>query len=124
MGAEGTLGVVTRAWLQAWPAPTYTARSAWGFGSFADALHAMRRLTHRGANPAVLRLYDGIESQRNFGVETSVNALLAFDEGDPTMVDAGMAVVAEECAGASRLDDAVGGGSGSATATTCRAWRR
>ncbi len=107
VGSEGTLGVITRAWLQAWPAPTYTARSAWGFTSFADALHAMRRLSRRGATPAVLRLYDGIESQRNFGVETSVNVLLAFDEGDQTMVDAGMAVVAEECADATRLDDAL-----------------
>jgi len=105
VGAEGTLGVITRAWLQAWPAPVHTARSAWGFPSFADALAAMRRITRRGANPAVLRLYDGIESQRNFGVETTVNVLLAFDEGDPTMVDAGMAVVDEECADAARLDD-------------------
>jgi alkyldihydroxyacetonephosphate synthase len=55
----------------------------------------------------VLRLYDGIESQRNFGVETSVNVLLAFDEGDQVMVDAGMAVVAEECAAATRLDDSL-----------------
>ena len=105
VGSEGTLGVITRAWLQAWPKPQYDARSAWGFASFSDALSAMRRIIQRGAQTAVLRLYDGIESERNFGVDRSVNILLAYDEGDPTIVDAGMTVVAEECAGADRLDD-------------------
>lgn len=105
VGAEGTLGVITRSWLQAWPAPTHTGRSAWSFPSFADGLAAMRRVTQRDAHPAVLRLYDGIESQRNFGVDPSANVLLVFDEGDATMVDAGLAVVDEECATAERLDD-------------------
>lgn len=107
VGSEGTLGVITRAWLQAWPAPTHTARAAWSFPTFSAALDAMRRTTQRGAHPAVLRLYDGIESERNFKVDPSKNVLLAFDEGDPTMVDAGMAVLAEECAGAEVLDDAL-----------------
>lgn len=105
VGSEGTLGVITRAWLQAWPKPSYDARSAWGFTTFSAALSAMRRVIQRGASPAVLRLYDGIESERNFGVDRSVNVLLAYDEGDQTMVDAGMDVVAEECDSADRLDD-------------------
>ena len=77
------------------------------FRSPEPVLEAMRRTTRRGATPAVLRLYDGIESERNFGTDRSVNVLLAFDEGDATMVDAGMAVVAEECAAADVLDDAL-----------------
>lgn len=105
VGAEGTLGVITRAWLQAWPTPTHTARSAWGFASFSEGLEAMRHITQRGATPAVLRLYDGIESQRNFGVDPTVNVLLAYDEGDQVMVDAGMVVVDQACAEADRLDD-------------------
>ncbi len=107
VGAEGTLGVITRAWLRAWPAPTHTARSAWGFASFSEGLDAMRRTIQRGAQTAVLRLYDGIESQRNFGVDPSVNVLLAYDEGDAVVVDAGMVVVDQECAGADRLDDSL-----------------
>jgi alkyldihydroxyacetonephosphate synthase len=104
VGAEGTLGVVTRAWLQAWPVPTHRASSAWGFDSFEGALEAMRSTVRRGASPAVMRLYDGIESERNFGVDRSVNVLLVFDEGDELMVGAGMA---QECerAGADRLGD-------------------
>lgn len=107
VGSEGTLGVITRAWLQAWPVPTHTASAAWSFPTFSAALDAMRRTIQRGAPVAVLRLYDGIESQRNFGTELTDNVLLAFDEGDPTMVDAAMAVLREECAAATPLDDAL-----------------
>ncbi len=109
VGSEGTLGVVTRAWLQAWPVPTATRRSAWGFESFSAALVAMRRAVRRGASPAVMRLYDGVESERNFGVDRSVNVLLAYDEGDEVMIEAAMTVVTEECesAGADRLDDSL-----------------
>lgn len=107
VGAEGTLGVITRAWLQAWPVPTHTARAAWGFDSFEAALEAMRLTVRRGASPAVMRLYDGIESERNFGVDQSVNVLLVYDEGDEVVVDAAMVVSTAECerAGASRLGD-------------------
>ncbi|NLD76494.1 MAG: FAD-binding oxidoreductase [Acidimicrobiales bacterium] len=107
VGSEGTLGVITRAWLQAWPTPPHQARSAWGFATFEGALEAMRHIARRGATPAVMRLYDGIESERNFGVDPSVNVLLVFDEGDQLMVDAGMAVAAQECerADADRLAD-------------------
>jgi alkyldihydroxyacetonephosphate synthase len=107
VGAEGTVGVITRAWLQAWPVPAHTARGAWSFPTFSDALAAMRRTIQRGAPVAVLRLYDGIESERNFKVDQSSNVLLAYDEGDATMVEAAMAVLAEECAGAERLDNAL-----------------
>jgi alkyldihydroxyacetonephosphate synthase len=107
VGSEGTLGVITRAWLQAWPKPTATTRGAWSFPTFSAALAAMRRTIQRGAPVAVLRLYDGIESQRNFGVELTDNVLLAYDEGDPVMIEAAMAVLTEECAEATRLDDAL-----------------
>ena len=107
VGSEGTLGVITRAWLQAWPVPTHTARGAWSFPTFSAALDAMRRTTQRGATPAVLRLYDGIESERNFKVDPTSNVVLAFDEGDETMVEAGMAVLREECAEATELDVAL-----------------
>ena len=107
VGSEGTLGVITRAWLQAWPKPHHTARGAWSFPTFSEALDAMRRIIQRGAPVAVLRLYDGVESQRNFGTELTDNVLLAYDEGDTTMVGAAMTVVDAECAGAHRLDDAL-----------------
>jgi len=95
VGSEGTLGVITEARLRLHPAPAAERRSAWAFASFAAGLDTCRRTLRRGATPAVLRLYDPVESQRSLGHAESV--LLVLDEGDPTVVDAAMAVVGEEC---------------------------
>ena len=74
--------------------------------TFAEGLEACRRILHRGATPAVLRLYDAVESARNFDLEHQC-ALVVLDEADPGLLAATLAVVEEECAstGASRLDD-------------------
>jgi alkyldihydroxyacetonephosphate synthase len=102
VGSEGTLGVITRATLVMHPAPASEARAAYGFSNFEDGLDACRRIMQRDARPAVLRLYDEVESQRSFDVETC--ALIVLDEGDPHLVDATMRIVAEECAAATVLD--------------------
>ena len=100
LGSEGTLGVVTRVWLRAHPVAPAERRAAWSFASFADGIEACRRVLHRGATPAVLRLYDGVESARGHGGDGTRCALLVLDEGDPAIVDATMAVVADCCAAA------------------------
>jgi alkyldihydroxyacetonephosphate synthase len=108
VGSEGTLGVITEAWLRVHPVPAAEQRSAFGFASFGEGLAACRRILRRGATPAVLRLYDTTESARNFEVSDR-HALLVLDEGEPGIVDAVMRVVAEECSSATRLDDALVG---------------
>ncbi len=96
VGSEGTLGVITGARLRIHPAPRHERRSAWLLESFAHGLDAMRRIVQRGANPAVLRLYDPVEADRTY--QTGDKALLlALDEGDPTLVDTMIEIVAEEC---------------------------
>jgi alkyldihydroxyacetonephosphate synthase len=66
-------------------------------------LDACRRVLQRGATPAVLRLYDTVEAERNFEL-TGQHLLLVLDEGDEHLVDAVMRIVAEECADAAVLD--------------------
>ncbi len=100
LGSEGTLGVITKVWLRAHPLPTHERRSAYSFASFEDGLEACRGILRRGATPAVLRLYDGAESQRGHGGDGSQCVLLVLDEGDLGLVEATMAVVADECADA------------------------
>lgn len=107
LGSEGTLGVITRVWLQAHPVASHRRMAAYGFASFAEALDAMRRITQRGATPAVMRLYDPIESQRNHATPEGLNVLLVLDEGDATLVAAGMQVVAEECTDAAPLENSL-----------------
>jgi alkyldihydroxyacetonephosphate synthase len=104
VGSEGTLGVITGARLRAHPAPLAEARAAYGFSSFAAGLDACRRVLQRGATPAALRLYDAVEADRSWSTGDR-HVLLVLDEGDPVLVDAAMAVTAQECAAAERLDD-------------------
>jgi len=99
IGSEGVLGVITAARLRVHPVPRCERRGAWGFDSFAAGLDACRRVMRRGATPAVLRLYDAVESRRSFDLDT--NVLIVLDEGDELIVDATMDVVAAECGGES-----------------------
>jgi len=108
VGSEGTLGVITGARLRLHPAPRVERTATYGFDSFGDGLDACRRILHRGATPAVLRLYDAIEAHRSYQTGDR-HVLLVLDEGDRELVDPVMGVVAEECvdAGAEVLDDAL-----------------
>jgi len=103
VGSEGTLGVVTRAWLRVHQLPEAVRMASYAFATFTDGLEACRRILRRGATPAVLRLYDAAESQRGQGGDGSICVLLVLDEGDPVVIDAAMSVVEAECAGATHL---------------------
>ena len=97
IGSEGTFGVITEATLVVRRRATYERRRAYSFATFSEGLDACRRILQRGARPAVLRLYDEIESLRHF--ELNECALIVLDEGDPALVDAAIAIVDEECRG-------------------------
>lgn len=103
VGSEGTLGVITSARLRVHPVPAGEWRGAWGFATFEDGLDACRRILRRGATPAVLRLYDAIEGDRNYATGDRA-VLLVLDETDPVLVDATAALVTAECASAEPLD--------------------
>jgi alkyldihydroxyacetonephosphate synthase len=105
VGSEGTLGVITSALVRVHPKPLQQTRRAFGFGDFRSGLDACRRILRRGATPAVLRLYDEVESARNFSVEDSC-VLVVLDETDPVMLEATTSVVDEECSNSvgSKLD--------------------
>lgn len=106
VGSEGTLGIIVGARLRARPVPTHHRQHAVGFATFEDGLEACRRIARRGANPAVVRLYDAIEGERNFGTG-DIAPLLVRDEGDPILVDAVMEVVEEETQVSLPLDAAL-----------------
>jgi alkyldihydroxyacetonephosphate synthase len=106
VGSEGTLGVITSAWLRVHPAPPAERRAAFALPDFESGLEACRLIMRRGATPAVLRLYDPVESARQFEVSDRA-VLIVVDEGDAVLIGAVMDVVAEAAtaAGAAALDD-------------------
>lgn len=66
MGSEGTLGIVTEIDFKISPKPAFQSGFAVRLKSWDDGLEITRELLQAGWRPAVLRLYDGIEAQRNF----------------------------------------------------------
>ncbi len=96
VGSEGTIGIITAARLKLHPLPPYEQHAAFTCDSFEAGLDACRRVLRRGGTPAVLRLYDVLESKRNFDVDS--NVVLVLDEGDPALVDANLAIINEEFA--------------------------
>lgn len=107
VGSEGTLGVITGARLKLHPLPAHEARATYSVESFAAGLDLCRRILQRGGTPAVLRLYDEIESKRNYATADGQHVLIVLDEGDPLLVDATMVLVRDEAerSGARSLDD-------------------
>ena len=98
IGSEGTLGVITKVWLRCHPLPTHEMRATWVFPSFDRGVAAMREAVRHDATPAVLRLYDAIESARSHGGDGVACTLLVLDEGHPSIVRSTMEVVAESAA--------------------------
>jgi alkyldihydroxyacetonephosphate synthase len=105
VGSEGTLGVITRIWLRAHPVPPARRTAAYWFDSLAAGFEACRRIVRAGATPAVLRLYDAVESQRGHGGDGDRCVLLVLDEGDARIVEAAMAVVHDVAATAGEPGD-------------------
>ena len=105
VGSEGTLGVITEVTLATWPVAESRQQAAYSFATVAEGNEVCRRILQRGAHPAVLRLYDEVESKRNFDLDDC--ALIVLDEGDPLTVAAHMAIVEDECAAATPRDAAL-----------------
>ncbi len=108
VGSEGTLGIITAARVRIHPLPSAQERRAFGFTTFAAGLEACRKVMRRGATPAVLRLYDEVESVRTFD-QADTNVLVVLDETDPALLAATLAIVEDEClsVGAQPLDVAL-----------------
>ena len=62
IGSEGTLGIITRARVRLHRLPETSLYRGLSFVHLSDALVAIRRLMQSGIRPAVLRLYDPLDS--------------------------------------------------------------
>jgi alkyldihydroxyacetonephosphate synthase len=90
LGAEGTLGVVTEIALKIAPKASWQQGFAATLKSWDDGIAISREILQAGWRPAVVRLYDEIEAQRNFGtwVQQPAPLLLVMSEGTDAMAGA------------------------------------
>jgi len=63
IGSEGTLGVITEAWVRVLERPTFKASCGVAFDDFAAGAHAVRELSQSGLNPSNCRLLGEAESE-------------------------------------------------------------
>ncbi len=106
IGSEGTLGVITEAWMRLQDRPHYQASAAIAFPAMAKAVAAVRALSQSGLYPTNCRLLDPVEA-RNNGVGDGGTAILVlgFESADHPL-DAWMARALELVADHGGLYDA------------------
>lgn len=82
VGSEGILGIITAVTLRLVPLPADRRFNSFRFESFADALDTAREMLLAGVHPAVLRIYDPLESaakHAQFAEGEGWLMILAFD---------------------------------------------
>ena len=111
IGSEGSLGVITEAWMRLQGRPRFRADAVFGFPDFFAAARAVRAASQAGLYPSNLRVIDNAEAGA-YGVNSYEESLLvlAFESADHP-VDAWMARAIElmgDHGGRRHADEAAG----------------
>ncbi len=97
MGSEGTLGIITEAWMRLQDRPSQRANASVRFAEFPAAVAAVRALSQSGLEPANCRLLDPGEAAASAGATGGDSILvLGFESADHAL-DAWMARAVELC---------------------------
>ncbi|HEY0559184.1 MAG TPA: FAD-binding oxidoreductase [Frankiaceae bacterium] len=116
LGSEGTLGVITAAWLRAQPRPAHRWAATLAAPTFAAGAQAVRALLQGGFAPATCRLIDPAESALSGTLATGEAALVLGLESLGAPLDAAAAQLLEagRDAGLRVVEAGVRGSSGEA----------
>ncbi|MBB4931160.1 alkyldihydroxyacetonephosphate synthase [Lipingzhangella halophila] len=83
LGSEGTLGIITEAWMRLQDRPAWRAGASVHFAEQDAAVAATRAIAQSGLHPTNCRLLDPAEALLNTGVHTSGGVLvLGFESAD------------------------------------------
>ena len=124
VGSEGTLGVITEAWVRVQPRPSHRASVGVRFVRFSDGAECVRALSQAGLHPSNCRLIDPLEARITLAGDGSRALLVLGFESTDHPVDGSMARALAICAGhggepgephgGSRSGDGGGAGAGGA----------
>lgn len=78
LGSEGTLGIITQAWVRVMAEPSHRARATLRFRDFAAGCDAIRAMLQAGLLPSNCRLIDGLEAP---GPDNRPLLILGFEGG-------------------------------------------
>ena len=116
LGSEGTLGVITEAWVRVRPRPRFRSSAGVRFADFAAGAAAVRELSQTGLYPSNCRLIDAAEAKLTGGGDGSHALLVLGFESSAYDTAAAMALALECCGdhgGAWDLPDGDGDGGSS-----------
>ena len=91
LGSEGTLAVITRAWVRVRPRPSARRGATVTFPSFEGGCEAVREIVQSGLAPANCRLVSAAEAALTFAGSSDL-LVLGFEEGAVAGADAAFAV--------------------------------
>jgi len=95
LGSEGSLGVITEAWVRVQERPRFKLSVGVAFDSFEDGAEAVRELAQSGLNPSNCRLLDAAESEvRSAGPAGKALLVLGFESAHHP-VEASMEIALE-----------------------------
>jgi alkyldihydroxyacetonephosphate synthase len=96
-GSEGTLGVITDAWLRVLPKPRHRRSAAIRFERFSLGVDCVRALSQSGLHPANCRLIDPVEARFTMAGDGSCALLVLGFESDDHPVDFAMQRALDVC---------------------------
>jgi alkyldihydroxyacetonephosphate synthase len=119
-GSEGTLGVITQAWVRVQPRPSHRSSAGVSFTSFLAGAECVRAIAQSGLHPSNCRLLDAGEARLTIAGDGSHALLvLGFESSDHPVADAmsrALALCAEHGGTVSERREPIGGGGSSSDA--------
>jgi alkyldihydroxyacetonephosphate synthase len=110
IGSEGTLGLITEAWVRVRPRPRYRASAGVRFAEFAAGTSAVRALSQAGLYPSNCRLIDAAEALVTGAGDGSHALLVLGFESAAHDVEPWMKIALELCSDHGGTWDRRGGG--------------
>jgi alkyldihydroxyacetonephosphate synthase len=125
VGSEGTLGVISEAWVRVQPRPIYRRSAGVRFADFAGGAECVRALSQSGLNPANCRLIDPREARMTLAGDGSFALLVLGFESVDHPVEGQLERALEICGEhGGEVGERGGGGSGDAVGSWREAFLR